>query len=524
LKVSKVKEKMEARKEFICNLAVEKSEIRNPKSKIETGIFYGISDILKMSFQKSSKSGEKMRYSLLIILLLALVSVVPCAAQGVRPAMPANEKANKRTPAPTPAPVVASAPEKTEKVETAPLPATENDGEEDGGVINVETSLVTVPFKVLDRSGRFVGGINQSEFEVYENNVKQEIAFFGTEEQPFTVALLLDVSLSTRFKIDEIQNAAIAFTKELRPPDKVMVIAFAGDVAVLCEPTSERQIMENAIRKTQFGYGTSLYEAVDLAINRHLAKIEGRKAIVLFTDGVDTTSLKADFYSTLANAEEKDILIYPIQYDTYNDVQQIQTGGGQIPGQTPVPGTNIPFPTSPPNPNPNGGITLPPIGNLPPITVPNPRRSDRRTNEEYCRNQPNDPNCRNYPNSRDDEDITGTRRPTNNPVGRGTGDSREEYERGAEYLRGISTRTGGRLYNVTDIFTLNSAFSQIAADLREQYSLGYYPNTERKSGQKIRIKVKVLRPKLAVAARESYTVGNKKNKIKQEKLRVNSEN
>src|SRR5690606_5024926 len=109
------------------------------------------------------------------------------------------------------------------------------------------------------------------------------------------VVLMIDVSPSTQFRIDEIQNAAITFVDQLRPNDRVMVIAFDDTVRVLSQPTNNRAQLRNAIRMAEFGDGTSLYEAVDNALNRQLARIEGRKAVVLFTDGVDTTSRRANY-------------------------------------------------------------------------------------------------------------------------------------------------------------------------------------------------------------------------------------
>jgi Mg-chelatase subunit ChlD len=82
------------------------------------------------------------------------------------------------------------------------------------------------------------------------------------------VILLIDVSPSTAFKIDEIHDAAISFVDQLRAEDKVMVIAFDERVRVLSQVTNNRTALRNAIRRAEFGDGTSLYEAVDHVINR----------------------------------------------------------------------------------------------------------------------------------------------------------------------------------------------------------------------------------------------------------------
>src|SRR5689334_23951110 len=105
-----------------------------------------------------------------------------------------------------------------------------------------------------------------------------------------------------------------------------MVIAFNDKIRVLSEPTNDRFVLRDAIRDTEAGSGTRLYDAVDLVINQYFNGIEGRKALVLFTDGVDTTSNRADYDTTLRDAEELDALIYPVEYDTYSDM--VDVGGG----------------------------------------------------------------------------------------------------------------------------------------------------------------------------------------------------
>lgn len=196
----------------------------------------------------------------------------------------------------------------------------------DDEIIRIETNLVTLPVSVLDRDGRFISGLQQRDFRIFEDGVEQKLDYFQSVEQPFTVVLLIDVSPSTQFKIDEIQNAAITFVNQLRPADRVMVIAFDQNINVLTPPTNNRYELRNAIRNAQFGDGTSLYEAVDRTIYQHLARITGRKAVVLFTDGVDTTSRRASIDSTLRATEEVDALFYPIRYDTSGNMGG---GGGQ---------------------------------------------------------------------------------------------------------------------------------------------------------------------------------------------------
>jgi len=191
--------------------------------------------------------------------------------------------------------------------------------DDNGEVLRVETNLITIPISVFDRNGLYVAGLRQQDFKVFEDGKEQEIAYFGKTDKPFTVALLLDTSPSTSYQIDEIHRAAEAFVDQLGPQDSVIVIEFNSSVKVQTEATNDRDRIRKAIYRAKFGDGTSLYNAVDEALRKQLSKVSGRKAVVLFTDGVDTTSRKNSYDSTLNYAEESDSLIFPIYYNTYAD-------------------------------------------------------------------------------------------------------------------------------------------------------------------------------------------------------------
>jgi Ca-activated chloride channel family protein len=199
-----------------------------------------------------------------------------------------------------------------------------SDSEDD--VVKVETNLISIPVSVFDRNGLYIPNLSKENFQIFEDGVEQPIEFFATTENPFTVVLLIDTSPSTEFKIEEIQEAAMAFVNQLKPQDSVMVIEFDANVHVLTEATTDRNLIFRGIKKADFGGGTSLYDSVDFTLRKRLSKIEGRKAIVLFTDGVDTTSFKTNYDSSLREAEEADATIFPIYYNTYFDNRR-QNGG-----------------------------------------------------------------------------------------------------------------------------------------------------------------------------------------------------
>ncbi len=203
--------------------------------------------------------------------------------------------------------------------------AADSAGDEE--VVKVETNLVSIPVSVYDRNGLYIPNLDKHNFKIFENGVEQEVAYFGTSDKPFSVILLIDVSPSTEYKIEEIQTAAAAFVEQLKPQDNVMVVEFDSSVHVLTEMTGDRDKIYKAIRRTGFGDATSLYDAVDFSLRKRLGKIEGRKAIVLFTDGVDTSSTRANFESTVQDAEEFDAMIFPIYYNTFLANRGIGRGG-----------------------------------------------------------------------------------------------------------------------------------------------------------------------------------------------------
>ncbi len=370
-----------------------------------------------------------MKRSFSIIAIFCTFLTMSAASQQRRPTTSNEGKSNQRQAAATP----------------TPTPQPENVAAvDDGEVIKVNTQLVSVPVRVMDKKGRFIGGLSKESFKVFEDGVEQEVALFSNENAPFTVALVLDMSYSTTFRIAEIQSAAIAFIEQLRPQDKVMVVSFDAEVHMLCEATSDRKEIYRAIKSTKISTGTSLYEAIDLVINNRLRQIEGRKAVILFTDGVDTTSRRVNAAANLNDAMELDALIYPVRYDTFSDVQRMSNG--TIVAKPP----SIENPAATPDPY--------------PISIPK---------------------------------IVGS-----TPGSQGTTEA--EYRKAEEYLDGLAQNTGGRVYPATNFGNLADAYARIASELREFYSIAYYPNTDRVAGKPTHVKVKVDREGLVVRSREGF--------------------
>jgi VWFA-related protein len=186
-------------------------------------------------------------------------------------------------------------------------------------MIRVNTTLVAVPAVVSDEDGRLVTDLKATDFHLYENGTEERIDRVIPEAGLFNVALMLDTSGSTVFKHADIRMAALAFAEQLRPDDRLMVLSFGNMILVNSELTNDRHQILRAILDTKGMGGTRLYDAVDLLVTERLDRIPGRKAIVLFTDGVDTASRLATEASTVARIEESEAIVYVIQYETMRD-------------------------------------------------------------------------------------------------------------------------------------------------------------------------------------------------------------
>lgn len=248
----------------------------------------------------------KRAYASACLLWMLCVSGVVVSGQIATPASPAMPPTLRALGPPPTAPVLKSA---TTTIEAEPE-IEEND------VVRVSTNLITVPAEVMDRSGRYVGSLRRDDFRVFENGVEQELAYFASVEQPFTVALLLDVSGSTQFQLQAIRTAANTFIKRLRPNDRLLLISFDGKISVLTEAVTLTELRQKKLRLDALNDGTLLYDTVGFALNERLAAIHGRKAIVLLTDGVDGGSKKFSYKRNIRDAEEANVVIYTVRYNT----------------------------------------------------------------------------------------------------------------------------------------------------------------------------------------------------------------
>ena len=200
----------------------------------------------------------------------------------------------------------------------------------DDDVVRIPTDLVTIPVRIAAENGKPVAPLTQRDFKVFENGVEQQIAYFSDQEQPFTVVLVLDMSYSSVFKLEDIQLAARIFVSKLRDHDRVMVVSFDEKPRILCEPTSDRRILRLAIDGARIASGTALYDTLDEVIRGKISTMSGRRAIVLLSDGVDTASARSNARLVQQRFYEEDIMVYPIRYDTFGDVQKSRKKDAEI--------------------------------------------------------------------------------------------------------------------------------------------------------------------------------------------------
>ena len=429
----------------------------------------------------------------LLALLLVLALFLPVTAQSARqgqktppPQKPATVQQKEPTPEPTPP-------------------------DQDDVVERIDTDLVTVPVVVSSRDGKYIPDLTKEEFTLREDGTPQQIAFLATVNAPFHVVLLLDTSASTKEKLGMIQRAATTFVEQLNSSDKVKVISFDDRVRDWNDFSSDKALLRSVISQTTPGEGTKVYDAFEQGLNS-LRPVSGRRAMVIFTDGVDWHSDHATFDGTLKNLDETGVIVYPIRFDTRAETERLlreqdaQTNGVGLPTSDVIRGTGTPPTTTP--------TTFP--GNDPDSTPPNQRSRSLPEiilSHPNIRRQPTDPQ-----GSPTDPFPDATNRNPSPPIGSGPRTDRRDttndsikamldqaYLTADSYLRELADRSGGQVQRADTLAMLPQAFAAIAAELRTQYLLGYYPTNRSKDGKYRKIQVKTSRKDVAVRARPGYS-------------------
>jgi Ca-activated chloride channel family protein len=329
--------------------------------------------------------------------------------------------------------------------------------------IRLKTDLVSITASATDRSGRAIKSLKAEDFTVYEDGVKQKISHFAATEEPFTLMLLLDISGSTRDDIALMKRAARNFLSELRANDRVGVIVFSREIELIADFTDPRAKVETAIDQivttegseaSRFtsNTGTSFYDALYLAVEESpLKQVEGRKAIVCMSDGVDSTSLK-NYKDISTLVEQSSASVYFLGLNTEN-------------------------------------ATL--TGLLKPRTDPGYLNFSQSQINRYYDEYAADSLERHRPREVMPPDV---KREINTGL----------YKLARREQQDVAERTGGRVYPVRSLADLSGVYKQVADDLRSQYSISYYPGNQARDGGWRAIRVEVRPRDATVRARSGY--------------------
>ena len=177
-------------------------------------------------------------------------------------------------------------------------------------------SLVALNVSVVGPDKRFVTGLDASDFVVLEDGVRQEVRFFESSAVPVDLIILLDTSSSMRHRMEMVHEAALGFINTLRDGDRAAVVAFADGVRVIQPLTSDRGVLDGAIRSTTANGGTALNNALYVALKQfgRGARDTGdirRQALAVLSDGNDTASL-VSFDDVMELAQKSGVCVYPI--------------------------------------------------------------------------------------------------------------------------------------------------------------------------------------------------------------------
>ena len=221
----------------------------------------------------------------------------------------------------------------------AGTPTTESQSEEvsEGDVIRVDSQLATLNMSVIDRAtNRGVVGLAQSDFQLFEDGVEQQILQFESASAPFDLILLIDVSGSTRDVVKLIRAAALRFVAAARPFDRIAIVSFAGQPRLLSALTLDRNVLRQAVDSIDTASGdTRVYDATDFALKQLVPTKNNsrRTAIVLMSDGLDGSvpgvhgeGSKLSYAELLSNVREFDGVLYTLWLNTeYESLSPLDT-------------------------------------------------------------------------------------------------------------------------------------------------------------------------------------------------------
>jgi VWFA-related protein len=341
--------------------------------------------------------------------------------------------------------------------------------------IAVDVNVVTLPVTVRDKHGEIVKGLTKDDFTLQADGKPQTIKYFSQEANlPLTLGLLVDTSFSQREVLDQERNASRTFLDQMltQEKDKAFLIHFDHEVELLQDLTHNREKLQSSLDLLKApdrdrsqssdpndsasrsgsghrreGAGTLLYDSVFLASNELMKKLQGRKAVIILSDGVDRGS-KTTLTSAIEAAQRSDTIVYCIYFKGEQEHREhrdngMGRGGGGYPGGG-WPGGGYPG---------GGG---------------------------------------GYPGG-----------------GRGGGQRPSEEPRvdGKKILERVSKETGGKFFEVSKKQNVGDIYTSIAAELRTQYSMGFTPDKDGASSGYHHIVLEVKKKDMIVQTRVGYYAG-----------------
>ena len=348
--------------------------------------------------------------------------------------------------------------------------------QEPAATVAVDVKVVTLPVTVRDKHGKSVRDLTKDDFTLQEDGRPQTIKYFSQETNlPLTLGLLVDTSRSQDNVLDAERNASRSFLDQMlvQPKDKAFLIHFDREVELLQDLTPSREKLQSALEllktstdrersndpndpsnspsgsgsRSHHGGGTQLYDAVYLASNELMKKQQGRKAIVILSDGVDHGS-KTYLESAIESAQRADTVVYSIYFaDSHRNDRQNQ-GGGMGRGGGGYPG--------------GGGGGWPGGGG-------------------------------GWPGGGGGRGGRGGQRPAESP-----------RTDGKKILERISKETGGRFFEVSKKESVGDIYTSIVEELRTQYSMGYTPDKDSTASGYHHLQLAVKKKDLTVQTRDGY--------------------
>jgi Ca-activated chloride channel family protein len=195
-----------------------------------------------------------------------------------------------------------------------------------GPIFKTGTQVVSLFVTVADAQKRLVPDLTKDDFEVFDNEKPQAITYFDNSIHPITVVVMLDTSGSMTLTIDLLKRAAEQFLIRLLPDDKAKVGAFNDKVQISARFSNNRDQLISAVKDLDYGNGTRLWDAVAMSLDE-LKGVDGRKVILIFTDGDDTSS-KVGLGSMIDRARAEEVMVYAIGLESQFMNQRTKPDGG----------------------------------------------------------------------------------------------------------------------------------------------------------------------------------------------------